>query len=568
MAEYQVIARKYRPKTFKEVVGQEPIVKTLKNALKFNRLAHAYLFSGSRGTGKTTLARIFAKSLNCEHLDSDGEPCSKCSSCLEIAAGTSIDVLEIDGASHRGIDDIRVISDSVGYAPSRGRFKIYIIDEVHMLTKEAFNALLKTLEEPPAKVKFLFATTEPHKLPQTILSRCQRFNLKRFPLSLIMKKLEYISQDLKVEVENGVFNRIAEFAEGGLRDAESLFDQILSFSDGKVSLDIVNEILGVLPRTWFLELDRAFTENDYSACFRIAEEVFLQGKDLNHFLEDLTTHYRSLLLLKLTPHHPLPELDSAYRDGLKASQIAYTQEQCLAILDKIIETRSTIKGTISEKIALETLLLNIVREKNRLSIAAVTKRLYDLEKAMVSFKPEAKETVKSPQPQIAAAPVAAPVATPVPVQQAEQVKVEQVLVESPSIKPAQQKAAPEKPLANTPVQAPLAHQVATPKPEAPAKPKKESQAKPQILEEPKPVPIQSQIFPETQDARLEILPALAQKAKEAAPIQASIQPQAQNSAQIATTTDDMQEKSRYDTLIQFAAVELGGTVQRTDVRSK
>lgn len=490
MAEYQVIARKYRPKTFKEVVGQDPIVKTLKNALKFNRLAHAYLFSGSRGTGKTTLARIFAKSLNCSQLSEDFEPCSKCPSCLEIASGCSIDVLEIDGASHRGIDDIRIISESVGYAPSKGRFKIYIIDEVHMLTKEAFNALLKTLEEPPAKVKFFFATTEPHKVPETILSRCQRFNLKRFPLSLIMKKLEYIAKDLKVEVENGALHRIAEFAEGGLRDAESLFDQIIAFSDGKVSLELVHEILGVLPRNWFLELDRAFSENDYQACFRIAEEVFLQGKDLTHFLEDLTTHYRSLLLLKLSPNNPLPELDAAYKEALFASQIAYTEEQCLQILDKIMEARSNMKGTVSEKIALETLLLNICREKNRLSIAALTKRLFELEQAVgkVDTLPTNKVTIPDAQPIL-------------------QAKMETKA--KPEVKDAP-KAALEKPVAEA---------------------------------------------PEPVDARLEILPALAKKSEPTAvPTQVA--------SEQKTEVDDMQKKSHYDTLLQFAAVELGGTIQK------
>ena len=185
---YQIIPRKYRPQAFSSIIGQEAIVITLKNAIRLKRLAHAYLFSGSKGTGKTTLARLFAKALNCKHLDQDGEPCNQCPSCLEITSGHSLDVLEIDGASNRGIDDIRQINETIGYAPASGEYKIYIIDEVHMLTKEAFNALLKTLEEPPPHVKFFFATTEPHKVLPTILSRCQRFDLNRIPEEAMQQK--------------------------------------------------------------------------------------------------------------------------------------------------------------------------------------------------------------------------------------------------------------------------------------------------------------------------------------------------------------------------------------------
>ena len=215
MADYQVIARKYRPQTFADVLGQSPIVTTLKNAIKKNRLAHAYLFCGSRGTGKTTLARVFAKALNCLQPTQDGEPCNQCTSCRGIVSGSSMDVLEIDGASNRGIEDIRQINETVGYATSSGKYKIYIIDEVHMLTKEAFNALLKTLEEPPAKVLFFFATTEPHKVLPTILSRCQRFNLSRISPQLIVNKLARIAKDLNAVAEEEALHMIATRAEIG-----------------------------------------------------------------------------------------------------------------------------------------------------------------------------------------------------------------------------------------------------------------------------------------------------------------------------------------------------------------
>ena len=228
---YQTFTRKYRPQKFQEVVGQEAIVTTLKNAIRLKRSAHAYLFSGSRGVGKTTLARLFAKALNCQNLDGQIEPCNECVSCKEIASSRSMDVIEIDGASNRGIDDMRQINETITYAPARG-YKIYIIDEVHMLTKEAFNALLKTLEEPPPAVKFFFATTEAHKVLPTIISRCQRFDLTQISHESIVTKLQAIAKESSREVEEEAMHLIARFSEGSLRDAESFLDQIFCFEEG------------------------------------------------------------------------------------------------------------------------------------------------------------------------------------------------------------------------------------------------------------------------------------------------------------------------------------------------
>ncbi len=380
MPEYQVIARKFRPQRFKDVVGQEAIVTTLKNALKNKRLAQAYLFCGSRGTGKTTLARIFAKALNCLSLTDEGEPCNKCSSCREITSGASLDVLEIDGASHRGIEDIRQINETVGYASASGQYKVYIIDEVHMLTKEAFNALLKTLEEPPPKVKFFFATTEPHKVLPTILSRCQRYNLNRIPAQQIAAKLRSIAESLNVEVEDEALRLIAQRAEGGLRDAESLFDQIIAFSDGKIGADAVGSILGLMPRNAYFELDRAGKDGNFIKVFEIAQRIFSEGKDLLHFIEGLIEHFRTILLVKLSgPNSILLALSAAEKEQYQAAANLYTQEQCLDLIDYLIESQNQIRFSACGRIALEAVLLHVVRSHFRLPIEQLVQRLSELE---------------------------------------------------------------------------------------------------------------------------------------------------------------------------------------------
>jgi DNA polymerase III subunit gamma/tau len=346
--EYQVLARKYRPRFFHEVVGQEAIVTTLKNAIRFNRLAHAYLFCGSRGTGKTTLARLFAKALNCQQPTSELEPCNQCSSCREIASGSSMDVLEIDGASHRGIDDIRQINETVAYASSSGKYKVYIIDEVHMLTKEAFNALLKTLEEPPAKVKFFFATTEPHKVPPTILSRCQRFNLNRIPIQAIIHKLQTIAQDLKIDIQEEAIRLIADRADGGLRDAESLLDQIIAFQEGTITAEVVASVLGIMPKEILFELDRAGKEGEFAIAFEIAYKIFSQGKDIAHFVETLTEHFRNILLIKLSGKEAsFLTLAEHEKTKYEMSAKLYSKEQCLLILEFLMEAQNQIRFAAS-----------------------------------------------------------------------------------------------------------------------------------------------------------------------------------------------------------------------------
>lgn len=377
MAEYQVIARKYRPKRFSEVIGQGPLITTLINALKFNRLAQAYLFCGTRGTGKTSIARIFAKALNCQNPTKEFEPCNECSSCKEISNGNSIDVLEIDGASHRGIDDIRQINETIGFSPASSKFKIYLIDEVHMLTKEAFNALLKTLEEPPPNVKFFFATTEPHRVPATILSRCQRFQLKRITHEEIVGKLQLIANSLCREVESRAFHLIAKMAEGSMRDAESLFDQVLSFQEGKVKEDAIADMLGLAPGHIFQTLDQAVGNHHLAAAFEITHQLFLEGKDLFHFVDGLTEHYKNILATKLDPKGLSQSLFD--KSQYLAAATVYTQDEALNILEYLLEARKEMLHSPSPQIALEAILLHILQTKKRLSIEVLVDRLTALE---------------------------------------------------------------------------------------------------------------------------------------------------------------------------------------------
>lgn len=415
MSDYQVIARKFRPQSFKEVIGQEAIVTTLKNAIRFKRLAQAYLFCGSRGTGKTTLARLFAKALNCQQLTSELEPCNTCSSCREITHSTSLDVLEIDGASHRGIDDIRQINETVGYTSASGYYKIYIIDEVHMLTKEAFNALLKTLEEPPPRVKFFFATTEPHKVLPTIISRCQRFNLNRIPLEQIIHKLETITQKLGIKAEREALHLIAEQAEGGLRDAESLLDQLMAFQEGNLTVSSVQAVLGLMPRDSYFELDRAGKEGQFAKAFEMAHRVFSEGKNLTYFIEGLIDHFRTILLIKTAgADSSCLSLSEADKQKYREAAQLYSQEQCLNLIEYLLEAHNQMRFSLSERMTLETILLHVIRSHFRLPVEFLVRRLSELEQAIAQANPASPAmTPPPPKPSaVLAKPSEAPKAPP------------------------------------------------------------------------------------------------------------------------------------------------------------
>lgn len=428
MSQYQVLARKYRPQTFRDVVAQGAIVSTLKNAILLKRTAHAYLFCGTRGTGKTTLARLFAKALNCAHPSEEAEPCNACHSCREIAAGNAIDVLEIDGASHRGIEDIRQINETIGFAPVGKLHKIYLIDEVHMLTKEAFNALLKTLEEPPPHVKFFFCTTEPHKIPATILSRCQRFNLRRIPLDQMSAKLSEIASASGIKADRQALEMIAERSEGSLRDALSLLDQVIAFDQKEVTPQTVGSVLGLPSKELLFSLTAAGEQNDLSAAFTIAAEVFASGKSLPYFLEELTLHFRALLLSK--NGMAANQSDRAAYD-LAAS--SYRTDQLIHILELLLEGQQKIKSAPSERTALEMLLLQIVRTHKQLSLEALVERLASIEQrvSQPSLTPRVEE-----RPQ--AAPVESPKPSPKTKSSVEPLKLPEAEKEKPKAQVAAQ----------------------------------------------------------------------------------------------------------------------------------
>ncbi|NGX30922.1 MAG: DNA polymerase III subunit tau [Chlamydiae bacterium] len=361
--EYEVLARKFRPQLFSEVIGQKNILQTLMNALAKNRIAHAYLFSGPKGVGKTTFARLLAKALNCQQKEGI-EPCNTCSSCKEIAKSISMDVIEIDGASNRGIDEIRKIKENVGYAASSGNYKIYIIDEVHMLTKEAFNALLKTLEEPPSHVKFFFATTHPSKLPTTIISRCQRFALERFSTSMITEKLETILKSLTIEYEKSALLLIANVADGSMRDAESLLDQVIAF-ESKVNRANVIESLGIVEKKELYFLDELKRVQNIGPVFELTQKLITSGKDLNLFLEDLMQHIRHYLIIAILKEKATEFLQESTQDMeiYFKNQDLYSKELCLYLLEYLIQSQERFHFTSNKQVLLEVILLEIIQSQ-------------------------------------------------------------------------------------------------------------------------------------------------------------------------------------------------------------
>ena len=353
---YRVFARKYRPQTFSEIVGQDHITRTLQNAILEERVAQAYMFVGPRGIGKTSTARILAKALNCEE-GPTATPCGKCPACLEIAEGRSLDVIEIDGASNNGVDNIRDLRESAAYAPARGPFKIYIIDEVHMLSTGAFNALLKTLEEPPGHVKFIFATTEAQKVPATITSRCQRFDLRRIPTAEIARHLGSIADSEKIHLEPEAAEAIARAAEGGLRDAESMLDQAVAFCGENITRSGVMDIFGFTPRETVCGLVDALLDHDATGALEIISAQDNAGKDLSRLLNDVTAHLRDLLVRGVSS-------DSASR-----------REQLLALLDHFAETETRMRWAPDKKLQFDVAVIKAVHLLGQASLDDVLETL-------------------------------------------------------------------------------------------------------------------------------------------------------------------------------------------------
>lgn len=390
---YTNISRKFRPQRFADVCQQKAVVQTLKNAISMDRIAHAYLFCGGRGCGKTTLARLFAKAINCSQLQNDTEPCNECSSCREIASGQSLDVIEIDGASNRGIEDIRQINETIGYAATGGKNKIYIIDEVHMLTKEAFNALLKTLEEPPSHVRFFFATTEPHKIPLTILSRCQRFDLSRIQTEAILSKLTQICSALSIDVEEQALAMIARRAEGSLRDAESYLDQLLCYHKPPISYQDAVESLGLIDQQHLFAFDRFFESGDLTGAFSTCNALLSTTTQHHFILETLLQHFRNLIQLKLNyPHAILPHYLDTYQEHTKL----YSLEQLIRISSLIAKETELAYKTPYKSFHLEILLLQVIQSKKSIDYPQLVQRLEELEQKLSDHSPSKNSVLEKP----------------------------------------------------------------------------------------------------------------------------------------------------------------------------
>ena len=382
---YEVLARKWRPARFEEVVGQEHVTTTLKNAISSGRIAHAYLFVGPRGVGKTSIARILAKALNC----ADGptiSPCGKCDSCGEIVDSRSLDVIEIDGASNNSVDQIRELRDTVRYMPARGPFKIYIIDEVHMLSTQAFNALLKTLEEPPAHVKFLFATTEPQKILATILSRCQRFDLRRIPVPMIIQRLTEIAGDEGVQVSDDAMLAIARGSEGGLRDAESALDQLISFKGKTIGEEDVLSVFGLVSRSALEDLAEAILKGDMAGVIGLVGALDGSGKDMQRLVLDLLAHFRNLLVCRFARESATAlDIAESQLDTLCRQAAMAAPERLLGISDILVETDGRLRYSLSKRTLLETALIRCARAASAVSIEEILQQLNKLKKGDISI---------------------------------------------------------------------------------------------------------------------------------------------------------------------------------------
>jgi len=382
VAEYLVLARKWRPKTFEELVGQEHIARTLQNAIRQDKVAHAFLFSGPRGVGKTTTARILAKALNC-HNGPTPTPCCKCPACVEIAAGNCLDVIEIDGASNNSVDDVRLLREKARYAPSRDRYKIYIIDEVHMLSTSAFNALLKTLEEPPAHVKFIFATTAPEKIPPTILSRCQRFNFRRIALSKIVDNLRIIAEKEGIDVQDEALSFIARKASGSLRDAQSILDQARSVCEGQLSLRDVAGLLSTTDAAFVSEFVDALIARETARVVDDVEKLYSQGANFRTFFAELIDYLHTMLLVLSVGESKAKEvlqLGPEEAERLAGQAAAIGRYRLLQYLNRLIAVENQIMRSSLPRVGFEVAVLGLCFIEDLASVETLLSKLSKVER--------------------------------------------------------------------------------------------------------------------------------------------------------------------------------------------
>lgn len=369
---YQVIARKYRPATFADITAQEHITRTIQNSLRMGRLGHGYIFSGLRGVGKTTAARVFAKAVNCQRIIDDPEylrkvtePCGECESCRDFDAGTSLNIAEFDAASNNSVDDIRMLRENVRYGPQKGRYRVYIIDEVHMLSIAAFNAFLKTLEEPPPHAIFIFATTELHKIPATIASRCQRFNFKRIPLQDIQKQLQTICDAEEISVEPDALQLVGRKAQGSMRDAQSILDQVIAFSfdresDGAISYAKVAELLNYIDDDHFFAVTDAVLDSNPANMIETAQFIIQNGYDEQDFLEKLIEHLRNLLMVQNLRSTRLVERPDAVRERYLQDAARFTPETVMQMIDLLLHTSKELKFQFEYRFRFELALLKLI----------------------------------------------------------------------------------------------------------------------------------------------------------------------------------------------------------------
>ena len=398
---YEVFARKYRPQTFDDLVGQNHVSRTLKNAVAQNRLAHAYLFVGPRGVGKTSTARILAKSLNCINGPTI-TPCGVCDNCREIAVGNSLDVIEIDGASNNSVEDVRQLRENVRYAPAKGRYKIYLIDEVHMLSSAAFNALLKTLEEPPEHVKFIFATTEPQKVLATILSRCQRFDLHRIPANLIAQHLQFIANQEKITLQPAAAHAIARGAEGGLRDAESMLDQLVAFCGEEIAEKDVLNVFGFTSEQTVSDLTARILRGETPEAIDLLHEQCEAGKDMMRLMGDLIAYLRDLLVFRVKPEALKEDVDPDVQKSLAAHAELISTDRLLELVDQFAAAEGRMKWAPNKKLHFEVAIIKAIQSLGQATLDEVIEKLGELRDGRAQPEPARRREGTPPTRAVAA----------------------------------------------------------------------------------------------------------------------------------------------------------------------